>query len=256
MKLGVCGSLGSAETIKKCGFDFVEENFSRLALMTDAEFSATADGYKKLGVAVLSTNGFLPGGYVVYDKTPDEIEEFTARGMARAASLGVATVVIGSGAQRNIPAGADRAAYEGKFVKTVASVADIAKEYGINVVVEPLSRAETNLVNFVSESVAVAKATGRKNVGAMVDFFHFYMNGDGADELKCAKGTLCHAHLARANPDRLMPTSESELPTLGKWAAMLKGIGYGGNLSLEGFFGDDLEATLTKTRPLLDVFIK
>ena len=254
MKLGVCGSLGTAETIKKCGFDFVEENFSRLAAMTDGEFSDYAAGYEKLGVPVLSTNGFLPGGYVIYDKTPDETREYAARGMARAASLGVKTVVIGSGAQRNIPDGADREAFEAKFVSFVATVADVAEKYGIKVVVEPLARAETNLVNLVSESVAVAKRTGKKNVGAMVDFFHFFINGD--DGLGCAEGLLFHAHLARANADRLMPTDKTEIPTLEKWAAMLRGIGYRGDLSLEGFFGDDLEKTLTKTRPLLDVFLK
>ena len=86
----------------------------------------------------------------------------------------------------------------------------------------------------------------------MVDFFHFFMNGDNG--LGCAEGLLFHAHLARANPDRLMPTDESEKPTLKKWAAMLRAIDYRGDLSLEGFFGDDLETTLKLTRPLLDVF--
>ena len=252
MKLGVCGSLGTAGTIKKCGFDFVEENFSRLAAMTDGEFRDYAAGYEKLGVPVLSTNGFLPGGYVIYDKTPREIKEYAARGMARAASLGVKTVVIGSGAQRNIPDSADREEYEAKFVKTVASVASVAAGYGIKIAIEPLARAETNLVKIVSESVAVATRTEKKHVGAMVDFFHFFMNGD--DGLGCADGLLFHAHLARANPDRLMPTDKTELPTLEKWAAMLRAIGYDGDLSLEGFFGDDLETTLIKTRPLLDVF--
>lgn len=255
MKLGVCGSLGTAGIIKKCGFDFVEENFSRIAAMTDGEFAACAAGYEKLGVAVLSTNGFLPGGYVIYDKTPGEIIEYAARGMARAASLGVETVVIGSGAQRNIPAGAVREAYEEKFVKVLLSVADIAKGYGIKIAVEPLSRTETNLVNFVAEGAVIARATKRENVGTMVDFFHFFMNGDNESGLISASDKLFHAHLARENPDRLMPTDISELPTLEKRAATLKSMGYGGNLSLEGFFGDDLEKTLMKTRPLLDVFL-
>ena len=153
-----------------------------------------------------------------------------------------------------MPDGADREAFEEKFVSFVASVADIADGYGIKVVVEPLARAETNLVNLVSESVAVAKRTEKKNVGAMVDFFHFFMNGD--DGLGCAEGLLFHEHLARANADRLMPTDKTELPTLEKWAAMLRAIDYRGDLSLEGFFGDDLETTLIKTRPLLDVFLK
>ena len=144
--------------------------------------------------------------------------------------------------------------YEAKFVSFVASVADVAAKNGIKIAIEPLARAETNLINLVSESVAVAKRTGKKNVGAMVDFFHFFMNGD--DGIGCAEGLLFHAHLARANADRLMPTDKSELPTLEKWAAMLRGIGYSGDLSLEGFFGDDLEKTLIKTRPLLDVFLK
>lgn len=254
MKLGVCGSVNDAAIIKKCGFDYVEENLSRLASMTEGEFDLYAAEYKKIGVPVLSTNGFFPGGYDIYGASENDIADYATRGISRAAALGVKTVVVGSGAARSIPVGADREEYEKKFCAVISSIADIAEKYGVVAVVEPLSRAETNLVNTVSDSVAVAKRTGRKNVGAMVDFFHFFMNGEQSDGLDCATGLLFHAHLARANPDRLMPTDEGELPTLEKWAKMLKGIGYKGDLSLEGFFGDDLEKTLALTRPLLEVF--
>ena len=254
MKLGVCGSVKEAAIIKKCGFDYVEENLSRLASMTDGEFDGYAAEYKRIGVPVLSTNGFFPGGFDIYGAPENDIADYAERGISRAEALGVKTVVVGSGAARNIPSGADREEYEKKFCAVISSIADIAEKHGVAVVVEPLSRLETNLVNTVSDSVAVAKRTGRKNVGAMVDFFHFYMNGENDEGLNCAMGTLCHAHLARANPDRLMPTEKSDIPSLEKWAKMLRGIEYRGNLSLEGFFGDNLEKTLALTRPLLEVF--
>lgn len=254
MKLGVCGSVKEAAIIKKCGFDYVEENLARLAAMTGGEFSACAAEYKKIGVPVLSTNGFFPGGYVIYGATEKEVTDYAERGVSRAAALGVKTVVVGSGAARSIPVGANREEYEKKFCAVISSIADIAEKHGVTVVVEPLSRSETNLVNTVSDSVAVAKRTGRKNVGSMVDFFHFYMNGEQSDGLECAAKNLLHAHLARANPDRLMPTDEGEKPTLEKWAKMLRDIDYRGNLSLEGFFGDDFETTLALTRPLLEIF--
>jgi len=255
MKKGVCGNVGTAAAIKKYGYDYVEENFSALAAMTDDEFNVTANKYKEIGIPVLSTNGFFPGGFELYgDGDMDKAAAYVRRTMPRAASLGVKTVVIGSGRQRNIPCGRSYAECEEIFIGIVKDAASCAKGYGVDVVVEPLSYKETNFILTVSEGAQIARKTGADNVGVLVDFHHFSQNGERDDGLQCAADVLKHAHLARPDDDRLIPTSESDLPVMTKWAKMLRDINYTGNISLEGFFDPDFERTISLCRPLLDVF--
>ena len=257
MKKGVCGNTNMAETIKRSGYDYVEENFSLLAAMTNEEFEQTVRKYKDIDIPVLATNGFFPGGFELYgDGDREKAASYVRRTMPRAAALGVKTVVIGSGRQRSIPVCKDRAECEEIFVCIVQDVAECAKEYGIDVVVEPLNRKETNFILTVADGAAIARKTGMDNVGVLVDFHHFTQNGERDDGLLCAEDLLWHAHLARPNDDRLVPTSPSDLPALQKWAKLLKDINYCGNISLEGLFADEIGKTLTLCRPLLDVFDK
>ena len=99
----------------------------------------------------------------------------------------------------------------------------------------------------------LAERSGSQAVGALVDFFHFYMNGESDDVLLCAKGRLYHAHIARPAPDRRVPTAD-DMPTLRKWAQMLSDIGYDGGLSLECAYSEDYEGDLRAAAAVLSVF--
>ena len=252
MKIGVCGGSKDAKTIKKHGYDYVEENFSVISSMTDAEFEKALSTYSDIGISVYSTNGFFPAGFEIYgEKNAGRALAYAESGLRRAAKLGVKIVIIGSGGQRRIPDNADRSAYEAEFVSLVGKIADEAGKYGISIAVEPLKYAETNFINTVADGVRICEKTGRKNVGTMVDFHHFSQNGESGDELIAAGEKLIHAHLARPNDDRLIPTDISDLPTIKKWAAMLAAADYKGNISLEGFFGENYEYTLGAAMGLL-----
>lgn len=252
MKIGVCGGIGNARTIKKYGYDFVEENFSVISKLSDAEFEDVRARYEDIGIPVYSTNGFFPQGISVYgEDNARAAVEYAKRGLLRAAALGVKIVVIGSGAQRKIPASADRDGYEREFISLVSKIGAEAKQYGISIALEPLKFAETNFINTVADGARVSIMTGMDNVGTMVDFHHFSQNGERDDGLIFAAGKLIHAHIARPNDDRLIPTEISDAPVIEKWAKMLFDINYTGGISLEGFFGDDYEHTLGAAIKLL-----
>ena len=101
------------------------------------------------------------------------------------------------------------------------------------------------MTNFARHKITVTKT--------LVDFFHFYMNGESDDGLLCAKGRLYHAHIARPAPDRRVPTAD-DMPTLRKWAQMLSDIGYDGGLSLECAYSEDYEGDLRAAAAVLSVF--
>ena len=125
-----------------------------------------------------------------------------------------------------------------------------AKQYGIKIAIEALSYRETNLANKVSEAVDFANRINLNNVGVLVDFFQYALNKENDGGLICAKDRLFHAHLARANLDRRMPTEE-DIPHVKKWSCMLRDIGYDQCISLEGAF--NLES-LQQTKKIVDLF--
>lgn len=254
MKIGICNGKNNAELIINNGYDYIEENLTAIGNMTEADFENLVSFYKEKNISVYSTNCFFPGSATMYETDSlDKIREWVDKSVPRAARLGVKICVLGSGAARKFPENTPREEAEARFTEVVRIIAKKAKEFDIKIAIEPLSFKETNCVNFVSEAVYFAEKSGCDNVGALVDFFHFYMNGEKDDGLLCARGRLIHAHIARANPDRQMPTPE-ELPTVIKWANMLKEIGYDGNLSLEGGYGSDFEATIKTTLSVLSCF--
>lgn len=251
MKIGVCCGISMAEEVKALGYDYVEENLNRLADMSESEFEELKARYEAIGIPVYSTNCFFPGSISLYAEDGlSQVTTYAEKALARAARLGVEICVLGSGNARAIPEGADPEEISNKFSAIVAEIDRIAGKYGIRIAIEPLRVKETNFIHTVTEAMEIVKRSGAENVGALVDFYHFHMNGEADDGLTPAGEKLIHAHIARPNEDRRMPMEE-DIPTVDKWAAMLRDIGYSGNLSLEGRF--DLEA-LKETKAIVDRF--
>lgn len=254
MKIGVCGDVGRAILAKEMGYDYIEENLSRIGQMTDSEFDSTVKGYEKADMPVYSFNGYIPRHIAIYEKSAiEEIRKFSLVAIERASILGGKVCVLGSGAQRRIPEGMDRTLAEERFLDVVHVCGEIADKKGIKIAIEPLSKNETNFINFVEEGADIARKSGLKNVGTLVDFFHFFMNNDTKESLLSSKDMLFHTHIARPNPDRLMPIEE-DLPILKKWADMLKEMNYKGTISVEAIFMDKFESMVKERTKYLQVF--
>ena len=254
MKIGICCGFDRAKLVKDAGYDYVEENFTALRGLSDSQFDELKAKYKQLGIPVLSTNCFFPWSFDLYGENYlERIRDHASVGLKRASELGIKTCVLGSGGARKVPEGSTKEQTEEKFVKILSLLGDLAKPYGISIAIEPLAFHETDVVNFVSEADRLAKSTGKDNVGCLVDFFHFFMNGDTVEGLLASKGTLLHAHVARGNKDR-RPPSDEDIPDVIKWANALKEAGYTGNISLEASYGDDFDTLVPKTLPYLTPF--
>ncbi|MBQ8743421.1 MAG: sugar phosphate isomerase/epimerase [Clostridia bacterium] len=253
MKIGVCGGIREAEIIKRTGYDYVEENLSVVTSLSEGAFSDLVSAYEKIDIPVYSFNCFFGNISIHDDGALDFVKKYAELAIGRARTLGGKICVIGSGRQRKIPDGVDREIAEKRFCDVISICGDIAEKNGIEIAIEPLSKRETNLINFVSEGADFAERSGKSNVGTLVDFFHFFVNGETDDGLTKANGTLIHAHLARPNADRKMPLDE-DIPTLIKWTDMLKNVDYKGCVSLEGLFDADLEADLASVYPKLASF--
>ena len=258
IRFGACvgTDIAKISALKQAGFDYAEASLSAVAAMSDGEFGAFASHAAAAGLSVEATNGFFPTDLRLVGENVDcaAITAYTEHALSRAAWLGVRVAVLGSGKSRAIPEGFDRNTAERQFVHVLRLCGEIAEKYGIIIAIEPLRTAECNFINTVADGLEICSCIGHPNVRVLADFYHVYMNGEPLDAVANSNGMLAHVHIARANPDRLYPHCEADLPACSLWAQALRDCGYSGRISLEGSSGDDFAAMLEKTKTPLSLF--
>ena len=161
------------------------------------------------------------------------VREYCRDVFALSAQMGATLCVFGSGRARSVPEGYSRERAMEDLVEVGRVVADCAAEYGITIAMEPLSFCETNVMNMVAEAADYARAVNRKNLGILVDFYHFDSNGDTEEGLRQNADLLVHAHIA-APKTRSLPQSEGDYAFFRHAIELLREIGYDGTLSFEG----------------------
>ena len=254
MKLGVCCAENGFSAVGKSGFSYAEiatafvrgkDNASILELRKRAEENGlTIDGF----------NGFFTGNISLYNDPIDKILDFSEEAFNAAAVLGASYCVVGSGAYRAVPEGMDREKAYDRFMNLMDHMGKRAAGYGVEVILEPLRKAETNLLNTFSEGLEFCRAIGNPNVGCLVDFYHFFMNGEELSVFDTVKpGELRHVHIARPDPDRGQPKAEDAV-VLKEWADALKRAGYSGRVSVECAWKGDFEQGTKEAYANLDAF--
>ena len=105
-----------------------------------------------------------------------------------------------------------------------------ADDLGVYLILEPLNRYETHLINRLEQAVEVCKAVGLEHVKMMADFFHMNIEEpDIAASLEKASDYIVHIHLADSN--RLLPGYGHT--DFKKPFQVLKNIGYNGFMAME-----------------------
>ncbi len=260
MRFGVCIDTNSQALLKlkKYGYDYAEANLSALANLSDKDFAAFAKAVEQSGLQVESCNGFFFNydlGYLTSDKVDfSELEKYIRKALERATSLGLKVAVIGSGRARHILDESNREAAEERFAQVLRLAGDVADKYDVQIVIEPLNRKETNLVNTVADGLALCERVDHPRVSVLADFFHVSMSGESLDAIRTCGDKLRHVHIARNNPDRQMPINPEDEADCIRWAAALKENGYNARISLEGGYGKDWDDTMKKMRQVLTHF--
>jgi len=253
MRIGVNTSPLNAQIAANAGFDYIEANCNWIRSTDEKGIEEAFRALSAAGLRAESANGFFSAETDLYFGDRKQILVSVRETLQRAAYLGCKIGVVGSGKARNIPEGMTRENAAIVFCELLAECADIAAENGIALAVEPLRYCESNFVNTVCEGVEIAKAVNKPNVGGLVDFFHFWCNGEPLSELDTLGNVLIHTHLARPNDDRRWPLDE-DLPVLETWAGELAKIGYKWRMSLECSWGGAFEEKAAEARRNLRMF--
>ncbi|MBI5032211.1 MAG: sugar phosphate isomerase/epimerase [Chloroflexi bacterium] len=116
------------------------------------------------------------------------------------------------------------------LVESMKKVARAASARDVRVVIEPINRYETDLVNNVPDALTLVEEIGARNVGVLFDTFHANIEEPRIETgLMVCRSHLFHVHIADSN--RWYPGAGHT--DFGRVIATLRAMKYGGWISAE-----------------------
>jgi sugar phosphate isomerase/epimerase len=205
MKIGWCAPLQQADLVKEVGMDFLEVPLAPMGLEDKTTFDEAKRELAECPISTAAFNMFLPQDMRVVgpDTDDDRLRTYLGRASDLMSSAGADIVVFGSGWARNVPDDWERARGEDQFLRTLSWCADVLHGTGTTLVIEPLNRKESNIVNSVADGVRFAQQVNRAEIRVLADFYHMDEEQEPLETLNANGAWLSHIHVAdtgRRNP--------------------------------------------------------
>ena len=215
--------------------DFVEWSVaSTVGTMDEAGFVALQEQTAALPFVPETWNVLLPGSLKIVGPAVDlgALAAYAETAFARVAALGGTLCVFGSGGARTIPAGWDPVEGRRQFVAACRVLVPIAATHGVTLALEPLRRAETNLINSVTDGLALLDEVGDERLAILADLFHMVEEGEDVSVVRAAGSQLAHVHVA-AQGTRTLPAAATDGAVTAAFFRELHAIGYDRRVSIE-----------------------
>lgn len=227
------------EQLADYGYDYVELPLAQMMDLSDEQFAALQQRVAASGVSCEVCNNFFPTNFRLTGPAVDynRIMEYVERALARAARLGVKHVVFGSGPAKNVPEGFSLEEGYQQVVALLKEVNTVAAKHDIIIVIEPLRKAECNLINTFAEGCRLAGDVAGDNVKVLVDFYHLSEEQEPVAHLVAA-GTACLRHVHFARPQGRVYPAEIGEADYQPFIDALKEISYQGRVSCEAYTDD------------------
>lgn len=247
MNIGICTTPQNAVLLTPGTADFIEINITALSQMNDKEFEIYCKYIDENSIQIHSANCFFPGDIRLCGKNynPDKIKSYAMRALERLSVLSVPVCVLGSGKVRAFDADDDSDKCYCDFENTCLIIGDIAAYYGITVVIEPLNKKETNMINTVSEGAMLVRKLNHPNIKLLADIYHMAVENEDFNVISENTDIIRHMHIA--NPDGRIFPMRSDGFDYCTIAGILKKCDYNYELSIEAGAGGDFERNAEKS---------
>jgi len=255
MKFGICtapGALGDParllDTLAEAGADYVEWTVGSL-MASPAEFERLRLIAEQSPIKPEAFCVFLPPHHRITGPHVElkKVLEYAGEALHRIREVGGSIIVLGSGSARKVPLGFPHDEARRQFIEFARELSPLATEQGVTVAIEPLNKAEDNLLNSVRDGIQLTREIDRPAIALLADFFHMNEDGEGVFSIENANASLVHTHVADTN--RVAPgVSKGEEADFHAFFRALKSIGYDARCSFEGKT-DDLAR---QAKPLLE----
>ena len=235
MEVGICATSDSSAVCAAAGYDYVELPVAvdlDSEVRDDASVGTLAKTLNRHGIGAAAFNVLLPGRLpcVGPNVDADAIDRYFKAVFRRVRRLAGEVVVFGSGRSRSRPDGFTADTARRQLLSAFRSAGDHAAANGVTVVIEPLNRSESNMVNSVAEAVQIAKEIDHPAVRVLSDLYHVEMERQPFSETADAGALLKHVHVAGSG--RRAPIKDDH-DLLSEYFRAVKAAGYDGRVSIE-----------------------
>lgn len=217
------------DLLKDVGFDGIEPNVANPFIFDARAFLSTCRS-RGIEVSALSTGlSYITYGYSLSSKNESvrsKALEFFRKYIEVAKILETERVVVGLARGKGGP---DESL--DTLLDSLRTLLDLAEREGVTILLEPLNRYETKLINNIEDFANVYESLGRpKRLKMLFDTYHMSMeNPDLYEALLRAKKFIGYVHLAENNR---FPPGMGMIDWL-KFLALLKAVGYNDYVSIE-----------------------
>ena len=238
IKYGCFGLVpGDEKLIKAAGYDAAEFQVARIMEPDDFTYGELKKRFLDTGLIFPVFDNPIPLTEIIC--APGfELKvwgEYLKRAGERCSGLGCDKFVFGNGKTRSLPDEGDILAARGKLDSFIDMLCDIAWQFGITILIEPLGRAFSNLFNTVEECAEAIKYYGKKNLSLLIDLRHIVALGLPMSEIVKYKEHVSHVHIDypySTIPERFYPSASDGFDYAPFFAALCE-IGYEGVVSAE-----------------------
>ena len=200
MRFGVCAGVDKAELLARLGYDYIELGAAGDLIPDDPNEAAWTERRRQIDAAPLrpeAFNSFVRTGKIVGpDADAARLERYVHIALSRAAQVGGKVIVFGSGGARNVPDGFSRDTARSQILDFLGWCADAHETTGVVVVVEPLNKTESNVLNTVGEGAEYVRALNRPGVRNLADTYHMEKDGEPLTAIEESGDVLAHVHTA------------------------------------------------------------
>lgn len=237
MSLGCFGFIKDLDDISAAGYDCAELHVKEIMSFDDAEYESALARLKSCGIPAPVFDNPIPLDCRVADPSfdLDYYRDYLNKAADRCAEMGARYFVFGNGKARSLPAEGDVAGAAAKFDEFFSMLLDITAERNITVLIEPLGKKLSNIVNSLPEALKFIRKYSRPNLKTFVDYRYMVELDRPLAEIGEYEPYIRHVHLD--NPATVFP--ERVVPRIGDgfdyapFLNMLKSISYKEIISIE-----------------------
>lgn len=233
MLLGYSAPTSQLAVITEAGFDYAEiPAYELLSYSTAAEFAAFKSKLARASLPIKVINCLFPAQMKITGREVDllEIRRHLETVFSRAAELDAEIIVFGSGAARQTPADFSGSAAWRQLIVMLTLAATLAEENGLVIAIEPLRRAECNLLNRLDEALILTREINHPACRVLVDSYHLQQEGESFDSVPAAGEMLRHVHVDM--PDLLVAATGESCPVV-KFLQQLAQTNYRDSVTIE-----------------------
>lgn len=237
-KEGDSAGLWAIEEIAECGYEYLDLPVAQMMELNDAEFDELKKRISNSGLSCEACNNLFPATIKITGPSVDlsGIRNYLEKAIGRVEELGADVICFGSSGARNIPAGFPVPAAWEQMVSICRIIDEYVSPRGISIVIEPLNRGESNIINSAAEGYELSRAADRDSIQLLIDYYHLALEDESTGIFLKAGRAVRHCHISSPH-GRSFP-SEADGEIYDDFFRALYQIGYAGRLSVEAFTKD------------------